>query len=113
MCGDFRQALPVVLKGLRPDIVAASIIESYLWSRVQVCRLRQNMRAANAERLADLGNRAFADWLLALGEDKLEKINDDHVRCPASMVVRNNTLEGLINTIYGGIANVSQNARQE
>ncbi|XP_019185906.1 PREDICTED: ATP-dependent DNA helicase PIF1-like [Ipomoea nil] len=29
--GDFRQILPVILKGTRPDIVRASISSSYLW----------------------------------------------------------------------------------
>ena len=61
MCGDFCQVVPVVPKGLRPDVVAASIKESYLGTHVHVWRLRQNMRAANAELIANLGNRTFAD----------------------------------------------------
>uniref|UniRef100_A0A7N0TYR9 ATP-dependent DNA helicase n=1 Tax=Kalanchoe fedtschenkoi TaxID=63787 RepID=A0A7N0TYR9_KALFE len=111
MCGDFRQVLPVVPKGLRPDVVAASIKESYLWMHVCLCRLRENMRASNDDKIADLGDRTFADWLLALGEDRLEKVETDCVTCPESMVVNDHTLNGLINSIYGDVADAGRNAR--
>uniref|UniRef100_A0A7N0UU60 ATP-dependent DNA helicase n=1 Tax=Kalanchoe fedtschenkoi TaxID=63787 RepID=A0A7N0UU60_KALFE len=111
MCGDFRQVLPVVPKGLRPDVVAASIKESYLWMHVRLCRLRENMRASNDDKIADLGDRTFADWLLALGEDRLEKVETDCVTCPESMVVNDHTLNGLINSIYGDVADAGRNAR--
>ena len=71
MCGEFRQVLSVIPKGLRPDIVAASIKNSYRWSRVKVQILRQNMRAAGEEQMADLENKTFAEWLLELGENRL------------------------------------------
>ena len=44
MCGDFRKLLPVVPKGSRPQIVMASIKESYIWQHIQIFHLRINMR---------------------------------------------------------------------
>ena len=112
MCGDSRQVFLVVWKGLCPNIVATSIKEPCCWSRVQMCRLRQNIRVDNAERLADLGNRTFVDWPFVIGEDKLETIDDDHAGYPAFMIVRDNTLKWFINIIYRGFANVEKSARQ-
>ncbi|XP_071713678.1 uncharacterized protein [Rutidosis leptorrhynchoides] len=48
--GDFRQILPVIQKGKREDIVAASLNSSYLWDHVSVLKLTVNMR------LCDIGN---------------------------------------------------------
>ena len=44
MCGDFSQLLPVVPKGSRPQIVMASIRESYIWQHIQIFHLRINIR---------------------------------------------------------------------
>lgn len=44
MYGDFHQVLPAVQKGLRPNIIATSIKESYLWSHVTICMQCCNMR---------------------------------------------------------------------
>ncbi|XP_019171089.1 PREDICTED: ATP-dependent DNA helicase PIF4-like [Ipomoea nil] len=41
--GDFRQILPVIPKGTRPDIVRASISSSYLWKSCKVLRLTKNL----------------------------------------------------------------------
>jgi len=43
-CGDFRQILPIVLKGHRGQIVAASLKNSSLWQHVHFLRLTINMR---------------------------------------------------------------------
>ena len=53
------------------------------------------MRAANAERLVDLANCTFSDWILDSKEAKLKKIDNEHVRCSASIIGRDNTLEEL------------------
>ena len=42
--GDFRQILPVVTKGSRVDIVAASLSRSHFWPHYHVMHLRINMR---------------------------------------------------------------------
>lgn len=42
--GDFRQILPVIPTGRRPEIVKACIINSYLWEECQLFLLKKNMR---------------------------------------------------------------------
>jgi len=44
--GDFRQILPVIVKGSREKIVGASLRRSMLWSRMQILRLKQNRVAS-------------------------------------------------------------------
>ncbi|XP_016206186.1 uncharacterized protein LOC107646515 [Arachis ipaensis] len=42
--GDFRQILPVILRGSRQDIVHSTVNSSYLWKFCQVLKLTKNMR---------------------------------------------------------------------
>jgi len=42
--GDFRQILPVIPKGPRPEVVHATINSSYLWRFCEVLTLTKNMR---------------------------------------------------------------------
>lgn len=44
LAGDWRQILPVVHRGGRPEIVDACLKSSALWQYVQVMKLSQNMR---------------------------------------------------------------------
>lgn len=57
--GDFRQILPVIPKGVREQIVAASLKRSLLWKHVQVISLVQNMRLDNT----NPDNVTFANFL--------------------------------------------------
>ena len=45
VAGDWRQILPVVRHGSRPDIVEATLKSSYLWQTVTRLQLTRNMRA--------------------------------------------------------------------
>jgi ATP-dependent DNA helicase PIF1 len=45
--GDFRQILPVVLRGHRADIINASIKSSHLWNHVRTFKLVNNIRLIN------------------------------------------------------------------
>ena len=58
--GDFRQILPVVPKGLREQIVNASLRRSNIWKDVHVLTLDLNMRLDHA----DVGNVHFAKFLM-------------------------------------------------
>lgn len=58
--GDFRQILPVIVRGSREEIVAASLRRSHLWQHIKVLALKKNMRL-NAE---SEENKHFAHWLL-------------------------------------------------
>ena len=58
--GDFRQILPVVPKGVREQIVNASLRRSVLWKDMHVLTLDLNMRLNHT----DLGNANFAKFLM-------------------------------------------------
>lgn len=58
--GDFRQILPVITKGVREQIVNASLRHSVLWKEINVLTLNVNMRLDQA----DQGNANFAKFLL-------------------------------------------------
>ncbi|XP_074291042.1 uncharacterized protein LOC141617796 [Silene latifolia] len=65
--GDFRQTLPVVSKGSRADVVAASLCSSYLWSFCKVLRLIKTMRlqvGSTSDNVEEL--RKFSEWLLEM-----------------------------------------------
>ncbi|XP_022003614.1 uncharacterized protein LOC110901069 [Helianthus annuus] len=73
--GDFRQILPVVPNGSRRDIVNASIMSSYIWSTCKVLTLTKNMRLTVGANTSDIDEiKAFADWLLDLGEGKIGEV---------------------------------------
>eukprot|EP00267_Zea_mays_P024246 XP_008650741.1 uncharacterized protein LOC103631661 [Zea mays] len=72
--GDFRQVLPVVRKGSRAQIVAASLQSSYLWESMYHLKLVQNMRAQS--------DPWFAEYLLRVGGGTEVANNDGDVRLP-------------------------------
>jgi len=69
--GDFRQILPVVLRGRTSDIINACVKRSYLWRSFVTLRLTSNMRifqglsSGGAVRLQE-----FARFLLEVGEGR-------------------------------------------
>jgi len=75
--GDFRQILPVVTKGNRVDIVAASLSRSHFWRHCHVMHLRINMQLRDPS----LSNNeyeclhCFGDWLLNIGNGSLQGIS--------------------------------------
>ncbi|XP_022030782.1 uncharacterized protein LOC110931708 [Helianthus annuus] len=78
--GDFIQILPIVPNGSRREIVNASITLSYIWSSCEVLTLTKNMRltvGANASDIEEI--KAFANWLLELGEGKIGDSDDCQV----------------------------------
>ena len=71
LAGDWRQILPVVRLGSRPDIVDARLKSSYLWQIVTRLQLTQNMRA----KLRGESSQ-FADFLFSIGDGKEEHHKD-------------------------------------
>ncbi|GBM34040.1 hypothetical protein AVEN_162220-1 [Araneus ventricosus] len=59
--GDFRQVLPVILRGSRSLTVSSCIKKHRLWYDFFVMKLTENMRAFDSE-------KEFASWLLHVGE---------------------------------------------
>ena len=48
------------------------------------------MRAQDVSPLedAEVGDLTFADWLLALGEDRLSSEHGGYIKCPKSLIVQ-------------------------
>ncbi|AQL02068.1 hypothetical protein ZEAMMB73_Zm00001d045331 [Zea mays] len=94
--GDFRQVLPVVRKGSRAQIVAASLRSSYLWESMCHLKLVRNMRAQS--------DPWFAEYLLRVGGGTEEENNDGDVRLPDEVCVpytgNDHDLDRLIDDIY-------------
>jgi hypothetical protein len=101
MSRDFRQVLPVIPRGSHANIVSASIKNSYLWESVEVFRLSKNMRASDVVAVnPDLGNRTFIDWFLCLGNNELETIDEDYIKCLDMMVLPPTNTRAMAMAIY-------------
>jgi ATP-dependent DNA helicase PIF1 len=48
----------------------------------------------------DLGNHTFADWLLCLGNNELETIDEDYIKCPNMMVLQPVDTQTMVVVIY-------------
>jgi ATP-dependent DNA helicase PIF1 len=96
--GDFKQILPVVIKGNQAQIVGIYMQRCTLWQSIQVLKLTQNMRL-NA---ADEHEHEFAQWQLDIGHRRHADENGD-INLPDHLHCGENTIESLIQTIYPGI----------
>ncbi|AQL07138.1 hypothetical protein ZEAMMB73_Zm00001d047628 [Zea mays] len=105
--GDFRQVLPVVRKGSRAQIVAASLRSSYLWESMCHLKLVRNMRAKS--------DPWFAEYLLRVGGGTEEVTNDGDVRLPDEVCVPytgdDRDLDRLIDDIYPSLNENMSNTR--
>lgn len=72
--GDFRQILPVVEKGGRPEIVDASVSKSLtIWPQCTVHTLTTNMRLRHIQNDEDCRELAsFSKWVLDVGDGKIK-----------------------------------------
>ena len=98
--GDFRQVLPVVRRGSRTAVVAATLKSSPLWRHVRTIQLTQNMRTRHNE-------AAFAEWLLQLGNGDLPLPNIEDpapsaVEIPPDCVARRSLTEEVFAGITDG-----------
>ncbi len=100
MSGDFRQVLPVIPRGSHADIISASIKNSYLWESVEVFRLLENIWASDVVVHPDFGNRTFVNWLLCFGNNELETIDEDYIKCPDMMVLPPADTQAMVVAIY-------------
>ncbi len=101
MSGDFHQVLPIIPQGSRADIVSASIKNSYLWESIEVFRLSENMQANDVVAVhPDLGNRTFTYQLLCLGNNELETIDEDYIKCPDMMVLPPADTQAMVVAVY-------------
>ncbi|XP_071699545.1 uncharacterized protein [Rutidosis leptorrhynchoides] len=106
--GDFRQILPVIQRGTRAKIVHASLHSSDLWRHCKVLKLTKNMRlrsnnnAANLKEISD-----FADWILKIGEGRINEPNDGEagVEFPDEMLLKTNSnaVETIVDSTYPSV----------
>ena len=91
--GDPRQIPPVVRKGGRAEIVAASFKSSAMYNTITEVKLTKNMRVTD-------GNKEFCQWLLDIGDGVcLNKEGDAaKVQIPESMRVT--SIQGLIKETF-------------
>ncbi|XP_028102779.1 ATP-dependent DNA helicase PIF7-like [Camellia sinensis] len=68
--GDFQQILPIITKGVREQIVNASLRHFFLWKDIHVLSLNLNMRLNHA----NLRNANFANFLMEIGTNPQEII---------------------------------------
>ncbi|KAG5733053.1 ATP-dependent DNA helicase PIF1 [Termitomyces sp. T112] len=92
--GDFRQTLPVIQRGLRQQMIAASLKRGRLWDQIQVHYLVQNMRLDQTP-----DNIAHAAWLLDVGAGK-NLGPGETVQLPETMICDDNSVTGLISSTY-------------
>jgi len=101
--GDFKQILPVIVKGSCAQVVGANLQRSHLWHSITVLHLTQNMRLNTGNDV----ERQFAEWQLRVGHGDFTDASDDitlpdHFHCPE------NTVQSLIDTIYPGVSAIQQ-----
>ena len=100
--GDFRQVIPVVRKGSRPQIVNASIVNSYFWRYFQqnVIHLSVNMCAS--------GDLNFQKFLLGIGNGQGVNDSSNKINLPQSMVIHcgsdQQNIDSLIDCIFPNIS---------
>lgn len=83
----------------RAQIVGASIPRSTLWEHAVVLQLRVNMRLGQSPE-----DRTFAQWLREMSRG--EHTDEHHeIALPQQMQLNDNSLQSLINHIYGDIQN--------
>ncbi|XP_022014423.1 uncharacterized protein LOC110913914 [Helianthus annuus] len=86
-------------------IVNASITSSYIWSTCKVLTLTKNMRLTVGANTSDIDEiKAFADWLLDLGEGKIGDSDDYEVviDIPEDLLIKcsEDPMSDLIDFVY-------------
>ncbi|XP_015954780.1 uncharacterized protein LOC107479144 [Arachis duranensis] len=75
---DFRQTLPVILKGSRHDILSLAINSSHLWSFCKFLKLHTNMRLLMSSSDQDEGKmKRFANWILDVENENISSVVGD------------------------------------
>lgn len=106
--GDFRQVLPVVPRGTRGQIVAASLRRSRLWHDVRIFKLSINMRELLCRQRGEAANAAaqqgFSEFLLRIGDGKEPvhaDLGEDMIQLPPAMCAATDEPAALLDRIFG------------
>ena len=97
----FRQILPVIKGGCRSEIVHGSMKASNLFRRLRILRLTENMRLQKLRNdpNSDPSALQFSEFLLRLGEGRLEQNDMNDVQLP-SYVNTSGTLSYLCSSVF-------------
>ena len=102
LCGDFRQILPVILKGSREQIVESAINTLPMWKHFDFYSLNINERVKRNGNTQEL--KEFSEWLLKLGEGKCQVSNEEYgkdlVEIPDQLLSKSKDLNSFIKSIY-------------
>ena len=79
MGGDFRQVLPVALKGNKTQMVATYIVKLHIWAYTKILHWRKNMRS--------LQDYEFAQYLMRIGDGVEVTKQDDMVQIQPQMAI--------------------------
>ena len=96
MTGDWRQILPVVPRGSRAAVIAATLKKSYLWPYFKTLELTTNIRVRGTSQVDDDETREFARWLLSVGEDTI----DNPLPIPEDMLIPSDDPWPLVNHVF-------------
>ncbi|KAG3001519.1 hypothetical protein PC120_g20227 [Phytophthora cactorum] len=93
LSGDFRQILPVVVRGTPAQTIDACLKSSTLWPKFQQLHLRENMRVMSAQNESTATELAeFSEFLLQVGEGRHEinpALGLDCIKIPKDMLIKN------------------------
>src|ERR1700752_2203757 len=101
--GDFRQILPVVIRGSRGQVVNACIKSSKFWEDVHSIKLTTNMRVLNQN---DPEQEKFAKFLLEVGEGRVpvdSNFPENIIKLPDYMALDSENLDDLISEVFDDI----------
>jgi ATP-dependent DNA helicase PIF1 len=90
--GDFKQILPVVLNGTRPQVINSCIKGSYIWRHVKKLHLSTNERALRQDGLAEM--------VLCVGNGADPYKDGIPFTVPSDLLPRDQTLAGLVSQIF-------------
>ena len=100
--GDWRQCLPIVPRGGKAEIMAATMKSSHLWKIAIVHKLTENMRL----RSGGEDYAAFANWLMRVGngtEVTHPAEGEDMVQIPPSNLSSAANLQEFLDEIFPDI----------
>ena len=99
--GDFRQIPPVVPRGNRAQILAATMVKSSLWNFVKYVHLTKNMRVQTALRTGGVTSaaeyKAWAEYLLRIGDGKERVIQGDVIQVSINQYMQPSTHNRMTN----------------
>jgi ATP-dependent DNA helicase PIF1 len=100
--GDWRQLLPVVVRGGRAQVVNTCMKRSTLWEAVEVMKLTRNMRVEALGEGSAAGQqlRKFSKWLLDIGEGR----SGEKVKVPEDMAMDFEDEQAFIDDVFPNLA---------